>query len=310
MTFSNSSEPTHLYESIEVDGRKLFFSAQGLRSNGEITIVIENGCGCVGAMYSRIQIALAQHFPVITYNRAGVGASDAAQGEADAHAIANDLKRLLDSLEVRGNILLVGHSIGGLFIRAYCKLNRGDVRGMVFLDASHPDEVRKLRLGQSHTDYVVNFFAEIERALLNHKGHPELERLIDMFEDLPGVQRELREAAGHPGSMRAACMEFNAFDSSAAQAAELSTIKDMPLLVLTAGAVHSGLWQGGHSRNVLDRAKIWRGLQSDLKRLSTNSRHLTIVGADHISLVTDLTHAETVSREILSLADSLSRGGE
>jgi pimeloyl-ACP methyl ester carboxylesterase len=54
--------------------------------------------------------------------------------------IAEDLHTLLQRAGERPPYVLVGHSLGGLFVRKYAELYPKEVAGMVLLDSAHEDE--------------------------------------------------------------------------------------------------------------------------------------------------------------------------
>ena len=54
--------------------------------------------------------------------------------------IAAELHALLTAAEVPPPYVLVGHSFGGLTIRAYAASHPEDVAGLVFVDPAHPEE--------------------------------------------------------------------------------------------------------------------------------------------------------------------------
>jgi pimeloyl-ACP methyl ester carboxylesterase len=54
--------------------------------------------------------------------------------------IANDLHAVLQHISVNGPIVLVGHSIGGEYIRIYAAMFPSQVAGLVLVDSTHPDQ--------------------------------------------------------------------------------------------------------------------------------------------------------------------------
>ena len=54
--------------------------------------------------------------------------------------IANDLNMILQHIQVNGPVVLVGHSIGGEYIRIYTATFPSDVAGLVLVDSTHPDQ--------------------------------------------------------------------------------------------------------------------------------------------------------------------------
>src|SRR5215469_12056135 len=104
---------------------------------GSPAVVIEPSFGGCAADWQDIAGALAEETAVVTYDRAPYGASSAARDKRTPHDIAADLDGLLRGLEVTGPVVLVGHSAGGIYGRAYAAEHLDRVAGMVLVDSSH-----------------------------------------------------------------------------------------------------------------------------------------------------------------------------
>ena len=75
---------------------------------------------------------------VCSYDRAGFGWSDPRPDPRDADHIVAELHGLLSAAAIAGPIVLIGHSIAGLYIRDYTARYPANVAGLVFVDASTP----------------------------------------------------------------------------------------------------------------------------------------------------------------------------
>jgi pimeloyl-ACP methyl ester carboxylesterase len=73
------------------------------------------------------------------YDRAGLGLSDRRNGTPDGLDVDEDLTALLAAAKVPAPYVLVGHAHGGLLALLHAGEHPGDVRGLVLLDAVHPD---------------------------------------------------------------------------------------------------------------------------------------------------------------------------
>ena len=102
---------------------------------GKPIIVMLSGLGDGGATFDDVASDLAQSATVITYDRAGYGASDVVTGAKDAVAADAELTRLLSQSGVTGPIVLVGHSLGGLFAEYYAVRHPEKVAGLVLEDS-------------------------------------------------------------------------------------------------------------------------------------------------------------------------------
>ncbi len=123
-------------QTIDVGRHRLALYCSG---TGSPTVILEAGLGGDHTSWDVVQPAIAQETRVCSYDRAGMGQSEAGTPPYTAEQTANDLHTLLTNASIAPPYLLVGHSFGGLFIREYAHLFPDDVRGMVFVDAVHED---------------------------------------------------------------------------------------------------------------------------------------------------------------------------
>jgi pimeloyl-ACP methyl ester carboxylesterase len=135
------SSPTPASGLADVGGYELAYECLG---EGEPTVVLEAGLGAAGT--SEFVGFIDQVAPitrVCTYDRAGTGTSDdRPDGEhVTAGLMAEELHRLLDGLEIKEPVVLVGHSYGGMPVRAFEGAYPSDVAGMVLIDVSSEPEV-------------------------------------------------------------------------------------------------------------------------------------------------------------------------
>ena len=85
------------------------------------------------------QKIVAQGMRACAYDRAGMGLSEPGPKPRDGLAIAKDLETLLKAAHEDGPFILVGHSMGGLYIRLFAVRNPDKVAGLVFVDAATPE---------------------------------------------------------------------------------------------------------------------------------------------------------------------------
>src|SRR5690348_2112301 len=84
--------------------------------SGLPAVVIEPAFGGCAAAWRPIAETLAQDTTVVTYDRAPYGASSPARDRRTPTEIADDLQAVLRSLDVTGPLVLVGHSLGGVYV--------------------------------------------------------------------------------------------------------------------------------------------------------------------------------------------------
>ncbi len=125
----------------DVGGYELAYECRG---EGEPTVILEAGLGAAGTEeFFGFLDQMSGTSRVCTYDRAGTGVSDErpAGEHVTAALMAEELHRLLDAIEVPVPFVLVGHSYGGMPVRAFEGTYPSDVAGMVLIDVSSEPEV-------------------------------------------------------------------------------------------------------------------------------------------------------------------------
>ncbi len=125
----------------DVGGYELAYECRG---KGEPTVILEAGLGAAGTEeFFGFLDQVARIERVCTYDRAGTGVSDErpAGEHVTATLMAEELHRLLDVLDVELPVVLVGHSYGGMPVRAFEGAHPDDIAGMVLIDVSSEPEV-------------------------------------------------------------------------------------------------------------------------------------------------------------------------
>jgi len=125
---------------IKVDGRTIFVRCTG---HGSPTIVLDAGLGDGAAAWGMIQPSIARISRVCAYDRPGEGASDPPSGPQTVADQARTLELLLRATHWPTPAVLVGHSWGGAVAQAFAEQHLGQVAGMVMIDPSVPDQLRK-----------------------------------------------------------------------------------------------------------------------------------------------------------------------
>src|SRR5215217_8087105 len=116
-------------EMVNVNGRLMHINCMG---EGGPTVILEAANFGMSAHWVRVQQQLAKTARVCSYDRAGMGWSEAGPEPRDARQISSELHTLLKNADTEGPYVLVGHSYGGLYARMYAARypdeTAGDVR--------------------------------------------------------------------------------------------------------------------------------------------------------------------------------------
>jgi pimeloyl-ACP methyl ester carboxylesterase len=119
---------------IDVGGRKLHIHCTG---SGSPTVVLVAGGGAYAIDWALVQPPLAASTRVCAYDRAGLGWSDSGPADETVEQTVTDLHALLQASGEKGPHILVGASIGGIYIRAYQRAYPNDVAALVFTHSAN-----------------------------------------------------------------------------------------------------------------------------------------------------------------------------
>jgi pimeloyl-ACP methyl ester carboxylesterase len=119
---------------VDVGGRALFLDCTG---TGKPTVVLEGG---ISSDWAAVQPAVAAVTRVCSYDRPDSPASHSDPTPVrTAQEVVADLRALLGAAGEAGPYVLVGHSMGGLYVQLYAYQHPDEVGGLVLVDPT-PEE--------------------------------------------------------------------------------------------------------------------------------------------------------------------------
>jgi pimeloyl-ACP methyl ester carboxylesterase len=133
-SFQSSDQGIEVIEElIQVGEYRLNFK---VIKGGELTILLESGGGMDSSQWDTFAPKLAQETgaTIVSYDRAGFGKSDLPETPQDIREEVEWLWQGLQKLGLEKDLLLAGHSFGGLMIRLIASEHPEAVRGIVFID--------------------------------------------------------------------------------------------------------------------------------------------------------------------------------
>ena len=216
-------------------------------------LVLAAGAGQDSRTWSPILDQLHALGSVVVFDRPGFGRSPDKVGPRTPTTIARELRQVLSLLDVRGPVVLIGHSMGGIHALRYTDLFPEDVAGVVLLDTPPPGFER------------------------------------DRLQLLSDVEREERQRALEEGRSRAPAAVGRERDGAAAERWEFDSFpRERPLIVVVADRqdfgelgspeAHRSLW--------ISRSSEWMGLSTSAELVvASGSGHM--VHRDRPQLVVD-----------------------
>jgi pimeloyl-ACP methyl ester carboxylesterase len=104
------------------------------------TVVFESGLGAYKESWGEVFNDIGRTHSVFAYDRPGIGKSQATDRPRDGATIVEDLRALLKSRDLNPPYVLVGHSLGGLYVQVYARRYPAEVAGLVLVDPTHPTQ--------------------------------------------------------------------------------------------------------------------------------------------------------------------------
>ncbi|WP_020481670.1 alpha/beta fold hydrolase [Methylomonas sp. MK1] len=274
---------------ISVNGMNLHLYCLG---SGTPTLVLEAGLGENVLSWHPVQTKLAQTMRVCAYDRPGLGWSDPIDTAIQPEEVAKNLHTLLNNAGIAPPFILVGHSRGGIYVRAFYHQFPDDTQGIVLVDSTHEQSPMHQYL-YAAWDYRKQAMQIAVAEPLSRIG---LVRLL-------GIADADRRPSPLPAEILAAKTALqNRTDTARAVVNEIAVMREgldpatpppdslgnLPLLVLTAGnLVDPDLIarEAARSGKVVEAekalARIQQAEQDDLARLSSNSWHILVRNSGH-----------------------------
>jgi pimeloyl-ACP methyl ester carboxylesterase len=249
---------------VDVGGYRLHIHCTG---SGSPTVVIDAGLGDWSTSWGEaVQPGVAKTTQVCTYDRAGMGWSDAGPLPRDAEHFARELHTLLQNANVPGPYILVGHSLGGLPVRVFVHEYESEVAGVVLIESMNPNRFNTTSpdvLAQSKSQSQPFSFG----AMLARLGVARLlVKLPFIAPRLSANDDAYYSRYIRPQSLQATTNESQGMPASGAEASAVQSFGDLPLIVLTGRLNNNGSWQE------------W---QKELLQLSSNSRQVFAENSGH-----------------------------
>lgn len=142
---------------IQNDNGKIYYRDTG---SEKTTIVLVSG-GTLGLeTWDNFQEQLSRYARVISYDRNGLGNSDYIPNSKNIGAMVEELDMLINKLDVKTPIILVGHSIGGYIVRKYMESFPEKVKALFLIDAFHKSFYKELKIAVTEkmwNNYVGNW---------------------------------------------------------------------------------------------------------------------------------------------------------
>jgi pimeloyl-ACP methyl ester carboxylesterase len=280
--------PGKLYR---VDGYDMHLYCTG---EGAPTLILEAGAGADSITWVKVQPELSKITRVCSYDRSGYGWSEPRPSPRDADTVSQRLHSLLQQAGITGPLVLMGHSMGGIYIRDYASHYPQGIEGLVFLDPGTPTmdehESPELRAATAiRAPYYYSLAALIALGLHRPAGFCAPEPGMDLPTGTRFAQLECGKLLSSIWS------EYKSEPRSEAETMNTGPYGALPVLIISRDTKLPGQTQGLTPKLAAEFTTFWDQEQEDLKHLSTRSRRIIAKGSGH-QIQSD--RADLVNREV------------
>lgn len=214
---------------------------------GGPALVFETGLADSLDTWLPVWRSMSEYTTVIAYSRAGFGRSDAGPADHSVSHAVSDLHELLRRLGIRMPVILVARSYGSLISRLYTSRYPADVAGLVLVDGTHEQQVR--RFGTVDPAYPRQFRTYFDSVVATLPPGPQAAEIRETM--------KIQETGTIPG---------------------LAPLPDIPLAVITSmQSDEAAPYVNGTARG----HEVWRSLHDEWFRRSRDAIHIVTSRSGH-----------------------------
>lgn len=172
-------------------------------------VVFEAGSRGTIDKWGRVLEGASRDATVFAYHRPGYGNSDVATTPRDGRTIVEELRQVLKHKGLQPPYVLVGHSLGGLYMQLFARAHPDEVKGLVLVDAVYPREIKRTEDFPWTTRLA-------GRLLFSRTAWQEVEQIdatgeavlaLPAIDDMP-IVRLVNRPRPHPGEMPPIAVDF------------------------------------------------------------------------------------------------------
>jgi pimeloyl-ACP methyl ester carboxylesterase len=179
----------------------------------------------MSAAWGWVQPEIARSTRVCSYDRAGLGWSEAGDGSYVPSRVPEELRVLLDRSNEIGPIVLVGHELGALYARMYAARFGRDTAALVLIDDPVTGHSSVAPVFPSAWPWLARV------GVLRLSGH-----LSSLASRLPGASADaMRAFLNRPDHLTRAAMELSQFDQVESTARALTLSQQIIVTDVTIG---------------------------------------------------------------------------
>ncbi|WBW96906.1 alpha/beta hydrolase [Oceanirhabdus sp. W0125-5] len=257
---------------------------------------------------------VSENNDVIIVHREGLGNSELINESVSTKNSAEDIKVLLDELKVEENIILVGHSYGGLIIQHFLKLFGSEfkIKGCVLVD---PASINRCRFDEINipTFNERSGDNEFKRTWERYCGlsAEELELEVNYkhekwaFNCTEKEKREIIKFYSKPDFYRVLLSEINHWDKIFFEIEDMKNQFDIPVKIFIRDkkdCINKHIKSGIPQEEAEVFENLWEELVTEISEISTESE---IIIAQKCGHMINLDNPEIIIKGIKEISDNL-----
>jgi len=161
-----------------IEGQMFRFATSG---QGRPSIVLIGGAGGPLDGWYKLYPDIERLGTLFAYDRPGTGGSPKAREAQYGETVVAQLRQLLQFAGVEPPFVLVGHSFGALHANLFAREFADEVAGVLFLEATAPDDVTTLKQFQSP---LQRGFVKLLDSMSPRDQHDEIRHELETVKDI------------------------------------------------------------------------------------------------------------------------------
>jgi len=182
---------------ITNEGTRILIHTMGTedRKEGQPMVVFESGYGTPMGHWDRILEGVSEMAPLLAYDRPGIGESEPDEEMPTIKNVSDRLVSILNQLNLAPPYVLVGHSLGGAYVRGFAVYYPEKLAGLVIIDPADFTETREnkrlpfLDIGLDHSTIDSLFEIWELKAIENKKNSALPESVQEEGEVLENLRK-------------------------------------------------------------------------------------------------------------------------
>lgn len=247
--------------------------------HGDPTIILDAGLGDDSLIWAKVQPELSEQTTVCSYDRAGFGWSEPRPGPRDANSIAAELHALLGIAHVAPPYIYMGHSIAGIYARAFANRYSAELAGLVLVDGATPlqdDRIPKALVAIQDKQRARMPWERIWMSLGWYRIRGQCTQVMPGFERYTAW---IKADTCVPSEITAVEAELDSERLSGDETVRAGPFDSLPVLIVSRDpTVLPSNWPTEVAKA---NAIVWNSMQEEAKSLSHFSKRIIARHSDH-----------------------------